>query len=270
MRIIAVDDERLALEDFTDMCTSIGGIDDLKTFNNPVEALKYATHEKIDVAFLDIEMPVIKGIDLAKSLHDIDPDIRVIFLTGFSEYALDAFSVDAVDYLMKPFSAEMLERALEKAARISVKSGKSRIFIQTFGYFDVFVDGKSVSFTSAKSKELLALLVDRRGGVVNTDQAIAVLWSGRDYDETTQSLFRKVLKSLRTALSEVGALEILVDSRNQRSVDITKFDSDYIAVMVNRDRSAAQAFNGKYMAQYQWAQQTVQQIAAACAGINKA
>lgn len=268
MKIIAVDDERFALEDFADMCSGISEIEDLKTFNSPVEALKYATRAKIDVAFLDVEMPVINGIDLAKILHEIDTDIRIVFVTGFSEYALDAFGVDAVDYIMKPYSADMIEKALSKAGRITAVQETSRIFIQTFGYFDVFVEGKSVSFTSAKSKELLALLVDRKGGVVNTEQAISVLWPGRAYDETTQSLFRKVLKSLRTALDEVGALEILIDSRNQRGVDITRFDSDYTSVILKHDKGVADAFNGQYMAQYAWAQPTVQRIAVACARLK--
>ena len=134
---------------------------------------------------------------------------------------------------------------------------ESHIFVKTFGYFDVFVDGKSVSFTSAKSKELLALLVDRNGGIVSTEQAVGILWEGREYNETVQSLFRKVLKSLRITLEEAGISEILIDSRNQRSIDKTTFNCDYYDFLNTKDSSK---YFGKYMEQYDWAKSTEAEI----------
>jgi two-component SAPR family response regulator len=145
--------------------------------------------------------------------------------------------------------------------RIKDEQLTKRVFIKTFGYFDVFVDGKSVSFPSAKSKELLALLVDRNGGIVTTEQAISVLWEGRAYDETVQSLFRKVLRALRNSLEEVGASDILVDNRNQRSIDKSKFDCDYYDFL-EKGVGAASDFFGKYMEQYSWARETESNIAA--------
>lgn len=259
MRIIAVDDEVLALEDFEDTCRDLGITDEILKFNNPLDALGFVATNKVDMAFLDIEMPVIKGIELAKRIKAINRNVRIIFATGYSEYALDAFGVDAVDYIMKPYDSEDVKRAYEKALLVRDEVNESKVFIKTFGFFDVFVDGKSVSFPSAKSKELLALLVDRNGGVVNTEQAISVLWEGRRYDETVQSLFRKVLKSLRTSLEEAGISDILVDNRNQRSVDKSKFSCDYYDFLENGKNASAKFF-GKYMEQYDWAKTTESQI----------
>ena len=211
MRIMVVDDEVLALEDFEDTCRELGITDEIVKFNNPLDALSFVAMNKVDIAFLDIEMPVVKGIELAKRIKAFCRNVRIIFTTGYSEYALEAFSVDAVDYVMKPYEAAAIKRAYDKALLVRDAVSENHVFIKTFGYFDVFVDGKSVAFSSAKSKELLALLVDRNGGVVNTEQAIAILWEGRKYDETVQSLFRKVLKSLRISLEEAGILDILVD-----------------------------------------------------------
>ncbi|MBR0535894.1 MAG: response regulator [Clostridia bacterium] len=259
MRIMAVDDEFLALEDFEDTCRSLGITDEIVKFSNPLDALEYVAKNKVDIAFLDIEMPVIKGIELAKRIKALSKNTRIIFTTGYSNYALEAFAADAVDYVLKPYEAASIRKAYDKALLVKEADEGSHIFIKTFGYFDVFVDGKSVNFSSAKSKELLALLVDRNGGIVSTEQAISVLWEGRAYDETVQSLFRKVLRSLRTTLEEAGILEILVDNRNQRSVDKSKFICDYYE-LIEKGRNENTKYFGKYMEQYSWAVATQEQI----------
>ena len=186
------------------------------------------------------------------------PDIKIIFVTGFKEYAYDAFSVNAIGYILKPFSSDMVKKELDKASPDGARP-KSRVVIKTFGYFDVFVDDKPVYFSSSKSKELLALLVDRQGGSVSTENAVGILWPERDYDETVQSLFRKVLKSLRTALADAGISDILIDVRNQRSVDVSKFDCDYYRLL-KRSEAAINAFAGEYMTGYAWAGNTKRYI----------
>ncbi len=259
MRIMAVDDEIFALEDFEDTCRELGIKDEIVKFNNPLDALSYVAKNKVDIAFLDIEMPVIKGIELAKRIKALSQNTRIIFTTGYGNYALEAFTVDAVDYVMKPYEPGMIKKAYDKALLIKDAVAESHVFVKTFGYFDVFVDGKSVNFSSAKSKELLALLVDRNGGIVNTEQAISVLWEGRKYDETVQSLFRKVLRSLRASLEEAGISDILVDNRNQRSVDKSKFVCDYYELLENGKNENTKYF-GQYMEQYPWAKSTQMQI----------
>lgn len=260
MKILAVDDEILALEDFEDTCREAGITDEIVKINNPLDALSFAAVNKVDIAFLDVEMPVIKGIDLARRIKALNRNVRIIFATGYGEYALEAFKVDAVDYVMKPYDAAAIKKAYDKALLIKDAETENHIFIKTFGYFDVFVDGKSVAFTSAKSKELLALLVDRNGGVVSTEQAISVLWNGREYDDTVQSLFRKVLKSLRSTLEEAGISEILVDNRNQRSIDKSKFTCDLYDYLEKKQASKYKYY-GEYMEQYaQWAGDTKEKL----------
>ncbi len=255
MKIMAVDDERLALNEFKDICLQISDIDTIDTFSNPLDAIEHAATSEVDVAFLDIEMPMVKGIELAERIKKVSPNTKIVFVTGYAQYALDAFDIGAVDYVLKPYDTDMIRRALQKASYIKDKEIVSKITVQTFGFFDVFVNNKPIVFSSAKSKELLALLVDRKGGVVSTEQAIAVLWSDREYTEAVQSLFRKVLKSLRVALEEAEAEEIFMDNRNQRSVDISKFSCDYYDLL--NDKVAAQkSYFGKYMTQYEWAKET--------------
>ena len=259
MNIIAVDDERLVLEDLKDICREIEAVERINTFSNPADALEFAAmNGNIDVAFLDIEMPVMTGLELAKRLNRLVPDIKIIFVTGFKDYAFEAFSVNAIGYILKPFSSDMVRKELDKVNPDGARS-KSRVVIKTFGYFDVFVEDKPVYFSSSKSKELLALLVDRRGGSVSTENAVSTLWPERNYDETVQSLFRKVLKSLRTALSDAGILDILIDVRNQRSIDTSKFDCDYYQLL-KQNEAYMNAFQGEYMTGYEWAQNTQKYI----------
>lgn len=259
MKVISVDDERLALEDLRDICLSLPQVSDFQTFSNPADALEHAAKHKIDLAFLDIEMPVMSGLELAARLLRIDGNIKIIFVTGFKEYAYDAFGVNAIGYVLKPFSEDMIRREIEKAASLQLQSVTVGIRVKTFGYFDVFVQNKPVYFSSSKAKELLALLVDRRGGSVSTENAISLLWPDREYDDTVQSLFRKVLKSLRVSLADAGISDILIDVRNQRSVDTEKFSCDLYALL-QKDQAAVENYTGEYMQGYSWAQSTKQHL----------
>lgn len=260
MKVMAVDDERLVLQDLEDICNDIREIDRFNSFSNPADALEFvAINNDVDVALLDIEMPVMTGLELAKRLTRIRPEIKIIFITGFKEYAYEAFGVNAIGYILKPFSDDMVRRELSKVHPEGEVSSKPRIYVKTFGYFDVFVQDKPIYFSSSKAKELLALLVDRKGGSVSTENAISMLWPERNYDETVQSLFRKVLKSLRVALADAGISEILIDVRNQRSVDTSTFDCDFYQLERSNDNAVA-AYQGEYMSGYAWGETTKQHI----------
>lgn len=80
----------------------------------------------------------------------------------------------------------------------------AHIFIRTFGYFDVFVDGVPILFRSEKAKELLALLVDRRGGYVSSSEAISILWENEPLSDQTRSRYRKVAMRLKDTLEQFG------------------------------------------------------------------
>ena len=260
MKIMIVDDERIASEELYDICLSHPKIKEANVFNNPAEALFYISENKdVDIAFLDIEMPVMTGLELAKKINEINNSTKVIFVTGFKEYAYDAFKVNAIGYILKPYDDDTVFEEIEKAYAFKNVVVSNEITIKTFGYFDIFVNNKPVYFSSAKAKEFMALLVDRQGSSVSTEQAVAVLWPDRNYDESVQSLFRKVLRSLRNSLSDAGVLEILIDERNQRSIDTTKFKCDYYQ-FIEDAYSNIDSFHGEYMVGYNFAKATEQKI----------
>ncbi len=113
IKCVAIDDEPIALSIIQEYCKSYGNID-LKTFTSPIEGMECIKSTLPDIVFLDIEMNSHNGVALAKELPE---DTCLIFTTAYSEYALDGFNADAVDFLHKPIFYPRFERAIEKARR---------------------------------------------------------------------------------------------------------------------------------------------------------
>ena len=204
-------------------------------------------------------MSELSGLELAKSLQEIDDTMKLIFVTGYPSYAVPAFEVNAIGYILKPYNKERVEKEIQKAKRIQLAAPKSRVFVRTFGRFDIFVDGIAVHFSSAKAKELLAILIDRQGGIVTMEQAITILWENREYDLRVKNLYRAVSKSLRDTLKNAGISDILIENRNSRSINKTKLDCDYYQLLDGKPE-AKKHFFGEYMFEYSWAEITLTQI----------
>ena len=116
MRVYIVDDERLAVERLTRLLDATGRVTIVGTDTDPVAALDVLRDIQVDVLFLDIQMPGLSGFEL---LERLDRDIAVVFTTAFDRFAIDAFGVNSVDYLLKPIEAERLDRALDKIERFA-------------------------------------------------------------------------------------------------------------------------------------------------------
>ena len=160
MRVICVDDEQSVLDNFEIRVSNFTQIQSLHLFTDAKEALEWVKKNPVDVAFLDIEMGGINGVDLARRLKEIDRDIRIFFVTAYEQYALEAFKVDALGYILKPYSGQDLLEAFEKAELMRSRK-KIRVVVQTIPNFHVSVDGENLHMNRAKVEELFALLVDR-------------------------------------------------------------------------------------------------------------
>ena len=252
MKSIVVDDEEMALATFMEEAKKISELEVERSFENAEQAIEYVKEKKIDLAVLDIEMYGIDGIHLGNIFRQINPDIMLIYITGHEKYAYEAIKLHAAAYLVKPFSSEQLEYAVE-SARLLSKRRKRKICVRTFGHFDVFVDENPIMFKSHKAKELLALLVDRRGGTVTTDQIIGTLWEDRPNDSYTQNLCSKIGKTLEKELKENGIEDILVSARGVKRVNTSLFQCD-LYDLLDGDVKAAEKFFGEYMLDYSWAE----------------
>ena len=159
MNVIYVDDEMPALDNFRMTVKDFPFVKSLKVFLRGEEAIRWASENPVDVAFLDMEMHGMNGLEAAKELKKINRDTRLVFVTAYEQYALQAFGVDAIGYILKPYSRKEVRKELEKAARFHPLP-KKRVCIQTIPDFVVYVDGERLVLGRAKTEELLALLVD--------------------------------------------------------------------------------------------------------------
>lgn len=257
MHIIYVDDEKPAIDNFQLTVAGFSDIDTLHTFQNGEEALTFCKHHPVDVAFLDMEMPGIHGLELAQSLKKLNCDIRVVFVTAFSQYALDAWKVDATGYLLKPYSGADIRKELNKCIYKVLPS--NRVVIQTIPSFSISVNGTPLYIAGAKLREMLALLVDRGERGLTMGEAIAFLWPDRPADSKTQSLYRMTWKRLTDTLESAGIGDILATSEKRRYLKTDQVDCDLYRIL-SGDRQARKKYSGNYLEEYSWAEKRNAQL----------
>lgn len=251
MNYIAVDDEPYALKDLEEALREAAPESRLHCFNAPSRALAYAESEPLDIAFLDIELGSMNGLVLAKKLKDLCPEANIIFVTCHEQYAVKAFALHATGYLMKPVTAADLQREL--TFLYGEVPRPKRIRVQTFGGFEVFVDGKPLQFKRAKAKELLAYLVDRRGASVTTGGICAVLWEDADGSTAQKSYLRTILADLRASLRDAGAENILSKGFDSLAIVPDLLDCDSYRFLAG-DPQAVNIYRHDYLSCYSWAE----------------
>ncbi|MBO5555995.1 MAG: response regulator [Oscillospiraceae bacterium] len=255
MKAICVDDEKLLADHVTKLCRSLPGIDEATSFSSPFAALAWLESHEADLALLDIDMPGMDGMELAVRIKEKSPRTAVVFLTGYSQYAVDAFALHVSGYLLKPVDPERLKAEVEYAFSGRHSDMHGRVEARTFGNFDLLVDGKPVPFKQAKCKELLAYLVDRQGSSVTRAEAFAILWEDRLYDRPMQKQLDVIIRSLRDTLKENGVEEIFEIKGGAMRIHPEKIRCDLFR-FCNGDMSAMNAYRGEYMNGYPWASMT--------------
>ena len=133
---MAVDDEKPMLHALTTAIKASVDVEKVNAFSTCREALEWAKENKIDAAFLDISMRGMGGIALAEKLLEFQPQCKIIFCTGHSEYAVDAFKMHVSGYLMKPITAEDVQREIDYIK--GQKRKESLLSIKCFGNFEVY------------------------------------------------------------------------------------------------------------------------------------
>jgi len=249
MNILLVDDEQLQLLRLEKACKKVLPNDNYFCFTNPKLAYEENINNHIDIAFLDIEMPLINGFQLARKLKKINPTINLIFVTAYNNYALDAFSLHASGYILKPVNENKIRIEIEGLRyNIEYKDNNKKILtVKCFGNFEVFKDGVPLKFHRQKSKELFAYLVDREGSSTNMNELNAILW-----EEDKNSYLRNLISDIQETLKEAGAEEVFIKRHNECFIDVTKIDCDAYEYK-NNNPDAIRAYRGEYMIQYPWA-----------------
>ena len=254
MFALCVDDEAPLLNGLVRAVEASPDITGTAQFRMCSEALEWAKDHRPDVAFLDIRLRGQTGLELAEQLHKLYPALPVVFCTGYREYAFDALQLHVSGYLMKPITAEAVQREIDNILSKNEASEKL-LTVQCFGNFDVFKNGKPLHFKRKRSKEVLAYLVDRRGSSVTAKEICAVLWEDDDVtDKNTMHLY-KLIGDLKATLEEAGASDVLIKNNYEYAIDTSKIDCDFYRYLAG-DLSATKLFHGEYMFQYPWAEET--------------
>lgn len=250
MKIIAVDDESIALEGLLDVIREVSPDSEVNGFEYPEDAVEFAETNPCDVAFLDVEMPNINGVELAERLKAMQPDINIIFATGFESYFKQAFDLHASGYLTKPITADKVRKELSDLRFPVASLVAKRVRFQTFGNFEVFVDDKPVKFRYEKAKEILAYLVDR-GTFCSNSEIMAALWD----EDASDSYFRTLRKEIMDVFRQYGCEDIIVQQRGKMSVLLERTECDCYEWKKGNPNALA-AYRGEYMSQYSWGEFT--------------
>jgi hypothetical protein len=138
----------------------------------------------------------------------------------------------------------------------STEKKKTRIFARTFGHFDLFLDNTPITFSSAKEKELMALLIDRNGGTLSPSDAISYLWEDEPINEHTPARYRKLALGLKRTLEKFGISHIIINQNGVRSIDKSAIRCDYYELLAGNEKYR-QAFHNVYMSDYSWGENTL-------------
>lgn len=250
MRTIAVDDEIYMLEALEEAISASPDIASVSSFTSCSAALTYAAEHPVDIAFLDINMRGIGGLGLAEKLMQLQPDCKIIFCTGYEEYAVSAFQLHVSGYLMKPITADAVQKEINHIK--GTKPGAKPLTIKCFGNFEVFSNDQILPFRRTKAKELFAVLVDRNGAGMTTKQICAILFP-EDTDDTKNAAYiRQLMMDLKNTLKSVNAADVLHHEKPYYRIDPSMVQCDYFRFL----ETGKPEFRGEYMTQYSWAEAT--------------
>lgn len=255
MKTILVDDMLLDMRLFELKVKDVPEFEIVGKFKNPLEAIEFAKNNVVDFAMLDIDMPCISGIELAKRLRQIRSDMIIVFATAHPKFAVDAIRMKADYIIFKPFDRDDIVEVI-KRAKLFQQLQRKRFYFHTFGLFDMLIDGKSVRFHSAKAKELIALCVWRNGSPVSIYEIVELLWGEKLADTPERTGYRRAIKELADTLKSYDAESLLIRERGSIRIDMSQCESDYQSFW-DGDIDAICKYQGSFMEQYSWAGATV-------------
>ena len=250
MKILAVDDEIIALEGLVKSIKEADGNAQVFSFRFATDAIKFMEKNICDVAFLDIEMYGINGVSLANSLFQINPNINIIFSTGYGNYREVAFDMHVSGYIVKPITPEKVKKELLNLRKPVKKDNKLQINV--FGNFEVYFDGNPLKFKYTKSKELLAYLVDRRGALCTVSELIAVLFED---DEDHKTYFKSIRKDLIDTIAQVGCSDAIIIQHGKLGINKDNVYCSFFDLLDGKVK-LNDVYHGEYMTQYSFAEYT--------------
>ncbi|MFF2753466.1 response regulator [Psychrobacillus sp. NPDC058041] len=195
-KIIIVEDEQPIVDLHTRLLEKDGLFQVIKYYTSPIEAAKELPNEEVDAIFLDIEMPKMTGIELAEGLVESGIDVPIIFSTAYSKYAVDAFRVQALDYILKPMTPKTVIQLDERLTKYygKQKGDSNNLVAQLYG--DVFVrhNETTVKWPTKVTEELFYYLLINENKVVNRYRIIDDIWPNQEEKRALANLYNSIYR----------------------------------------------------------------------------
>ncbi len=255
MKCLIADDEPLILKDIHRTAKKVLG-ENTEFFlaENSDEALGIIKKENesgtgIKIAFLDIEMPFISGLEVAKKIQEISPKTNIIFVTGHGKYALDVLEMYVSGFIMKPVNEKSMKKAIENL-RYPIPS----LSIKCFGHFEIFFGDTPVNFKRTQCKEIVAYLVDKKGALVSEDELRFLLWSENEDSEKKKRYIRNIISDIRLAFKSCGVDDVIINNNKSfYCINKEKISCDYFDYLEG-NKNITDEEKASYMEQYPWAE----------------
>jgi two-component system, LytTR family, response regulator len=221
VKVLLLDAERSALIQTQRLLEEQHGVTVVGAFQNPEQAVKQAEALQPDVVFLDIHLPTISGLQAAEMIQNVCPDSEIAFLTSDDQHALQAFELNALDYLLKPLVRGRLEKTLQHLKKRLGPSGRPNetqpqtarvLCLQSIRFQRAGGVPEVPKWRTGKAQELFAYLLHRRGEVVRKEALLGLLWPELDEKRAMAQLYTAVYQ-IRQCLSN---MEIDISIRNSR------------------------------------------------------
>ena len=245
MKVIAIDDEISSLQMFLKEIVTIDNLECKFFRDDPKSILDYVKNNDVCATFIDINMPNINGVELAKKIVEISKDTKIVFVTGINTTNDDLpilLQRKVLGFIYKPYSFNDVKYYVD------LLNDKYMLMeIRMFNNFDCFLDGKVVKFSSAKSKELFALLVTYNGKTLEMGDAISQMWPETPI-ENAKKLYRDAVWRLRKTLSDYN-FNCVTFSRAQLSLNNGRIKCDYWDYL----KTGVGDYNGNFCKSYDWA-----------------
>lgn len=192
LKAILIDDEYYALQMLKTQINKLGKVEILGMYEDAHEGIAGVVAQNPDIVFLDIDMGDANGLNVFTELMEHDPMLSIVFVTAYDKFAVDAFELDALDYIVKPVRVERLKKTLARIEKQRlVPAVPSQLAIECFGGFSIKLNGKTVSipWRTKKSEEILAYIALKKGDFVSKEKVAAVLWQHHDMEKSKSNFY---------------------------------------------------------------------------------
>lgn len=267
MKMILMDDEPLAMTYLENQLKSIADVEIAGKFTNPLEGLDYLLEaDDIDIVFMDIHMPEMCGIEIADRLLGMKPQAHIVFVTGHDDYAIQAFEMNALDYVLKPAATDRLKKTLQRIqesrnAQASRGLTENSLYLKLFHQVSLDAGDNQVTqirWRTTRVQELFLYLLQHRGELVRKSVLADLLWPGYEPNRAYAQLYtavyhiRKKLEPFGDHFTLSNATEGYILSIHNVRLDVEEWEKNVMSGMaVNAETIGTfEHFMGLYTGDY--------------------